>query len=799
MKKILSCAAVALTIAVGMAAANCDDNKSKSDSKKSSTAAMAHKESGNGAQKAKDVVSKIVFEGLDRVEPGALMECLSIHPNKAFDQKDIDDSLKALFGKDFFSDIKFMKRNDVMVIKCVEKPMVDRVAFEGNDAASDEVLKNVVNNRIGNGRLLNMYVIRDVLSDFQGVYKVLGFCSAVVIPKIIKHPGNKVDVVFEINEGSKTTVKKILFIGNKSFDDDILKDVMATKEEKIWRFWDYESHVFREDKIDIDIDSITAFYKNSGYPFFMITSTSAEMDFDKKSHYCTFVMEEGDKYTISNVSLTSEIAKIKAADFKDVITLKKGDIYSEKEININRNKLRRKIALQDNPFIDVAINTDYDKVNKTASIRYVITEVPKAFLDRIEIIGNTKTLDHVIRREFTIHEGDALNVYKIQQTIERLKNAGYFDDVEVSEAEGSSEDRKVLVVNVKEKESTAQIHFGLNASTIDGFGGMFGFVEHNLAGTGRILSADAFWMQKYYGCKFDLFDPRFMDQNFGAGISIGASCYDRKNVDQSITKSFFVSPYVKYAISEDLYHTIRFTISRNSRRWWSKDEHKSYASVPVHAKNLVLMKDEFGDYSCGEISSTLFYSQTDNPYDPRSGYDLSMTNSYAGVFGKVKYFKNEFEAKYYHPLTEKITFIADANVGHIQEIRGTRSAHRFALGGDGVSMRGFNAGGVGTRDLRGNSVGGNKYWTISFMAEAPLSTKEIGINGLVFLDFGSSWGTKYAKSEVRDSKGIRSSAGVAIEWAKSPLGMPISFVFGFPIKKKSFDEKQTFTLSGFMQ
>lgn len=750
------------------------------------------------SQVSADIVEKIIFEGLDRVEKGALEESVTIKPRKNFEQSDIDATLKALFAKDFFSDIQFIKKDKTLIIKCVEKPMIDQVAFEGNESASDDVLKNVVGNRIGNGRLFSTYIIKDVLSDFQLMYKTLGYCSAVVTPKIIKRPGNKVDLVFEINEGSKTTVKKILFVGNKSFSDDDLKDIMSTKEEKIWRFWDYESHVYREDKIDVDIDSITSFYKNNGYPFFIIISATAEMDFDKKSHYCTFTMEEGDKYSISDVSLTSEVEKIKAEDFKKFIVIEKGSIYNEAAINANRDKLRKEIALKDNPFIDVTIKIDYDKTKKTASVKYLVIERPKAFLDRIEIVGNTKTLDNVIRREFTVHEGDALNIYKIQSTVERLKNIGYFDDVEITELDGSAEDKKVLLVSVKEKESTAQIRFGLNVSDADGFGGLFGFSEHNLMGTGRSLSAEAFWMQRYYGCKFDLFDPRFMDQNFGAGLTVGAHCYDRKNVDQSITRSAFISPYVRYAITDHVFHTIRYTISRNNRRWWNRDEKKSYNSVPDLEKDVVLMKDEYGSYTCGEIASILVYDQTDNPYDPRNGYELSMTNAYAGLIGNVQYFKNELGAKYYHPISKKVTFIVDANIGHIQEIKGTRAVHRFALGGDGQSMRGFDTGGVGTRDLRGNCVGGNRYWTLSLMAKAPLSTKEIGINGVVFWDFGGSWGTKYAKNEVQDSKGIRSSIGVGIEWAKSPLGMPLSFVFGFPIKKKSFDEKQTFTLAGFM-
>ena len=196
------------------------------------------------------------------------------------------------------------------------------------------------------------------------------------------------------------------------------------------------------------------------------------MDFDKKSHYCTFSMEEGDKYTIKNVTLESKVKRIKASDFKEFITIENGSIYNEGLINSDKDNIRSHVALNDNPFIDVVVDVDYDKVNKTASIKYSIIKRPKTFIERIEIIGNTRTLDRVIRREFTVHEGDALNIYKIQKTVEHLKNIGYFDDVQVSESQGSAEDKKVLVVSVKEKETTAQIRFGLNVSDADGFGGL---------------------------------------------------------------------------------------------------------------------------------------------------------------------------------------------------------------------------------------------------------------------------------------------------------------------------------------
>ena len=745
-----------------------------------------------------DVVDEIEFQGLDRVEASAIQDDVEIKPHKNYSQIDIDNSLKALYKTGFFSDIQFVKKGKKLVISCKERPMINQVAFEGNDAVSKDSLKNVINGRVGEGRLLSMSKIKDVLSDMQTAYRVLGYYSVCINPKCVRREGNKVDIVFEIKEGEKTSVANIVFIGNNHFSDNELMDILATKKAEKWRFWDSESQVFREDKIEVDIESLNSFYKRNGYPFFIVVSASGEMSFDKKSHYCTFVLEEGDKYTIKDVSLTSDVDNISANDFKQLIEVKGGSVYNEELINSSRDKIRKEVSLRDNPFIDVDVDINYDKASKTASIKYTIVKREKVFIERIKIVGNVRTLDRVIRREFTVHEGDAFNAYKIQETVECLRGCGYFDDVEISDAPGETEDKRVLIVKVKEKESTAHVKFGLNVSDSDGFGGFIGVAENNLFGTGRMISTDIFWMQKYYGCKFMIFEPRFLDNNFGVGLNVGAFRSDRKDYDQSITRTFYMAPFVRYDVTEHLGHKIAFLASFDKRRWWDDKSKKVYDRVPDNEIDTPLMRDEYGRFVCTELSSTLFYGDTDNPYEPRKGYTVALTNAYAGIGGDVRYFKNEISFSCYYPLTKKVTFITNAEVGYINEIKNTRSGDRYALGGNGQCMRGFDSYGVGTKDLKGNSVGGNKFWTLSFMVKAPLSTREMGINGIAFLDFGSAWGTKYKKSEVRDSSAIRASTGVAIEWAHSPIGVPLSFVFGFALKKKSFDDKQTFTLTGFM-
>ena len=775
-----------------------------------------------------DVVEKIEYIGLDRVEEAAIADAITITPKKNYNKKDINESIKNLYKKDFFSNVEFFKQGNKLIIKLEEKPIINKVAFEGNDAGTDEMLKSVVNGRLGEGRLFSNYIVKDVLSDLQLAYKTLGFYFTEINPQYIKRSGNTIDIVFNIKEGYKTTIKKIVFVGNKTFSDDQLKDIMSLKEARVWRFWDSESQIYREDRVESDIDTITKFYKSQGFPFFVITSSHAEMSKDKRSQFCTFIMDEGDKYKIRNISFVSEIPEIKTNDYRSYIKFKSKDIYNESLIYEVRNKIRKEVSLKGNPFIDVTVDIQYDEEQNLADVSYKIVKNKKVFVDRIEIIGNTRTLDKVIRQKLSVHEGDALNVHKIQRSEDSLKAMDIFEDVRIREEAGSADDKKTIVISVKEKESTSQIKGGLSVSDTDGFGGFLGFDEYNLLGTGKIFSTDVMWMQQHHGASVSIFDPSFFDQNVGAGIKVGIADVNRKKFNSSSLRSMYIMPYIRYRINENLSHKIGYSIAYCKKMFWNRELRKWTIELPdsyvvgdktIKIKNKDIKQEEYGKYTNCELSSVLSYhdySDIDNFFNPRNGYDLSMTNAYSGLTGNVKYFKTVIESNIYRPVSEKITFVLNGQVGYIKEISNTRSNDRFTLGGSG-SMRGFDSYGIGARDkyiekevydksgkLIGNgdyqkdSLGSTKYWTVSFMLRAPLSTREMGINGVAFIDFGSAWGTKYPKHRVDDSSAIRASAGVAIEWAKCPLGMPMSFVFGFALKKKPFDQRQIFTIGGLM-
>lgn len=762
-----------------------------------------------------DVIDKIEFVGLGMVEEAALSDCVHIKPGQQYDSSDLNTIFNKLYSKGFFSSIQFTKKDNVLKIYCVENPLVCKVAFNGNDALNNDMMKNIIRDRIGELKLFNKHVLRSVLSDLQEAYNALGYCSVVIKPMAIYRGKNKIDIEFVIDEGDKSVVKKITFVGNASFGDEDLKNILSTKESRLWRFWDRDSQVYREDKVAADIEALGDYYKNRGYPNFSVTSVTAEKSFDNKSFYCTFILEEGHLFKLGDVSLRSEVAAVNSDNFVQYINIKKGETYNEAAINYDREYVRKKIGLDNHPFVDVERRIDLDKKNKIANVTYVIVKTPKTFIERIEISGNLKTFDKVIRREMDVHEGDPFNVQKVKDGINRLNGVGFFESVNVSDEPGSSSTKKNIIIQVQEKENSASMKGGVTLNDSDGFGGLVGINDINFLGTGCDASADVYWMQKHYGCSVGLFDPYFMDQNFGAGINIGGYKVDRKKTDSSKTQSIFLAPYITYKMSKSVYHKIQYSASFSKKQWVNRRTGEVRDSIPEEYQDLILgeefehsssgpakykdyiINEEFGKYTSCELKSVIKYDHTDNVYDPRGGYDVSLINAYAGIGGDVRYFLNKLGMNYYYLIAKQLTFVTSFEVGHVHEISNTRSCDRFVLGGE--IMRGFDYGGVGPRDKFDNAIGGNKFWTLSFVLKRPLSSKEIGINGVAFIDLGSAWGSKFEeKRKINDSSAIRASAGIAIEWVKSPLGMPMTFVFGFPIKKTAQDQKQTFTFTGMM-
>lgn len=741
-------------------------------------------------------IQSIDFCGLQTVASDVAASCIEVKKGDDVCDEEFDDLLRTLYASGLFSEVKLsIVEGGKLLINVVENPMIDEIAFEGNKIVKDSVFNQFFMEKFSHGKLFSMELLRDVTNDIGQFYKASGCYTVHISPKIIKKPQNKVDVVFEINEGEPTKVRRILFIGNKAFGEDTLKDEIVTKQDCFWRFWDGEASIFREDRLEEDISLLRNFYNNNGYPNFEVKTVVSEISYDKKDYYITFVLQEGEKFNIKNVKVVSKVKDVNANDFLSEIGITSGELLNSAKCNECKEEILRKISESGICFVGVTQKVSLNDEDKTADIEFSIIPQEKCFVERIDIRGNSRTFDEVLRREFRTHEGDPYDGYRIKKAVNNLQRCGLFEDVNCREFNGQSEDMVVLGVNVREKDSNSSIKFGVTVESTDGIGGFGGFSDRNFGGRGRTLSVDGLFTKRYQNIECSLYEPSFMNKDIGAGITLSGFNRNRKKEDHSITKGFGVSPFFRYRVSENVSHRVGISYYNNNKKF----KRDGKCNVGGHCGTGVL-QGEYGHYSLVELSSVLSYDQVDSVYNPQKGYSVFLNNTYAGLLGNVKFLKNSVGVRYYRPVTEKVTFSLDGEVGIMKEFKNGKSSYRYTLGGDGRSMRGFESAGIGPRDKNNDdSIGGLKFWTTSFVLKAPLSTKEVGINGVMFVDVGSAWGVKNDwKNHVYDDSSVRVSAGFAIEWENSPLGCPLTFVFGFPIKKKSFDKKQTFTLTGFI-
>lgn len=765
----------------------------------------------------------VVINGLDRISKEVVCGYLALDDTKLSVEERIDRSIKNLQRSGMFSEVD-IKTNGTgqFVVTLKENPIIEEIAFDGNTAVADDMLKQTLSGVLVQGRAFAKSVIQEAVSNLQTAYRVSGFSSATIIPKVINLKGNKVNIVFEIKEGKRSHVERIIFCGNRAFSSSFLKDKIVSKEKAFWRFWNSESSVFGEDKIYGNIENLKSFYRNNGYPDIKIIRVSSEMDFKREKSYLTISLNEGHIYKFKNLKIRSEISGIKADNYKKCVHMFPNDTYSISMINQGRYEILRKLAKDGRTFVDVVTKVNLDKKNHTADVVYKIIETERFFVDKIEIYGNNITADYVIRQYFNTQEGDPFSTWAIEKAKGELEDTGFFDSVDISIERTDIPDKVKLIVKVKEKESTNSINLACSMSDADGLGGMISYTNTNFKGRGQVFSSDLQIAQKSLNGSVSLSNPNFIWKDVTGTIEVGGDFRNRKKEEHAKYKTYFVSPSIGYRINDNLSHTISATATFGEKLYVDNSGKKHKKITGLEPGVSTIMIDEFGKFKCGELSSILSYADNDKRFNSRRGYVVSLRNTYAGLLGDVRFFKNSVSGEYYMPfdlIDDKTIFSIRGQIGRIHEIKNVKSSFRYQMGGDGSNFRGFDACGVSPREYLGeNSIGGTNFWTLSFALRHPLSDSEVGLFGSAFIDVGSVWGIpkKYRKSnpnrvqnalssryganssvlDIKDDKTARVSVGFSLEWRNCPLGAPLTFSFAVPLKKSKIDKRKTFTLSG---
>ena len=724
------------------------------------------------------VIESVRVEGNERIEADTVRSYLSIGRGDPFDPGVVNEALKTLFATGLFADVSIRREGDALVVRVAENPIINRVVFEGNDALDDEQLEAEIQLR---PRVV--YTRPRVQADLQRlteIYRRSGRFAAIVDPKIIELPQNRVDLVFEVNEGSVTGVQRINFIGNKRYSDSALKDVIQTRESAWYRFASTDDS-YDPDRIDFDRELLRRFYLGNGYVDFGVISAIAELTPDREDFVITFSLEEGERYRVAEIDISTELRDLSPEQLRPLVEIETGEWYDADEVEDTVVVLTEAIGSRGYTFVEVRPRFERDREAGTVDVAFEIGEGPRVYVERIDIVGNVRTLDEVIRREMRLAEGDALNTSLIRRSQQRIGNLGFFDKVDLQPGDGSTLDRSVLTVEVNEIP-TGELSFGAGVSSTDGLLGDVAIRERNLLGQGQDLRLGFTISSLRQEVDLSFTEPYFLDRNLAAGFDLFRRTLDLQDESSFERETSGVVLRAGYPLLDRLRHSVSYGLRTDE-----------VSHVLVTASRFIAQQE--GTTTTSTVAQALEYDLRDSRIDPTEGYFARVEQEIAGLGGDAKYLKHALTYGYYYPLEDEWVLSTLARAGHIVGFDDdyVRIVDRFFLGGR--TLRGFDPSGVGPRDQwTGDALGGNVFYSVTGELSFPLGfAKDLNLRGAVFTDIGSLAKTDDIGPGILDEGSPRVSIGTGINF-RSPLG-PIRLDFSRALLKEDFDRTETFRFS----
>jgi outer membrane protein insertion porin family len=720
-------------------------------------------------------VQSISVEGNRRVEVETIRSYFKPGPGGRLDQGAIDDGLKALIETGLFQDVKINRgAGGQIVVSVVENPVIGRIAFEGNKKIKDEQLTAEVQSK-ARGTFSRAMVQSDTLRIAE-IYRRSGRYDVTVTPEIIEQPNNRVDLVFTVNEGAKTSVKSIEFIGNNAYSSYRLRDVIKTHESNLLSFLS-SGDVYDPDRVEADRDLIRRFYLKNGFADVQVVAALTEYDPEKKGFNVTFKIEEGQQYRVGTLDFRSSIPNFDPSSLRSFSRVNVGSLYNVESVEKSVEDMQIEASRRGYAFAVVRPGGDRNFDAHTVSVVFNVDEGPRTYIERINIRGNTRTRDYVIRREFDLSEGDAYNRALVDRAERRLKNLDYFKSVKITTEPGSSSDRVVLIVDLEEK-STGDFSVSGGYSTTDGALAEVSVSERNLLGRGLFAKASVTYGQYARGYSLSFVEPYLLDYRVALGLDIYQRTQLANNYISYGTKTLGFSPRLGFSLREDLSLQLRYSIYQqeitlpsylancNNNQFLADGVTPNPAFNPspafANATGIALAPSTngLGCYSDGEASLpvrkelasgktltsalgyTLTYNTLDNNKNPTDGLLIDFRQDFAGVGGDVSYLKTVADAKYYQSLVSDLVGLVHLQGGILNKVGSSdlRMLDHFQMGPNLV--RGFAPNGIGPRDLNPfgtqDAIGGTKYWGASLELQMPFwfLPKEVGLKGAVYADAG---------------------------------------------------------------
>jgi outer membrane protein insertion porin family len=763
-------------------------------------------------------VNSIIVEGNRRVEADTVRSYFKPGPGGRLDAAAIDEGLKALYATGLFQDVHIGHRNGRLVVTVVESPVINKVAFEGNKKAKDEQLAAEVQSK-PRGTLSRATVQADVQRIVE-IYHRSGRYDVSVVPKEIELPNNRVNLVFEIKEGPKTGVKEIIFVGNHAYSSSRLKDVIKTSESN-WLSFLQTTDIYDPDRIEADRDLLRKFYLSHGYADVRIISAVGVYDPAKKGFVITYTIDEGPLYHVGTVNVISSVQSINPDILRSRIRLGSGNVYNADLVQKSVEGMTIEAAKRGYAFATVHPRGERNTEKRLINLTFVIEEGVRAYIERINIRGNTRTRDYVIRREFDIAEGDAYNQALINRAERRLKNLNFFKTVKITTEPGSAPDRVIVNVNVEEMP-TGEFSIGGGYSTSDGFLAEVSVTDRNLFGRGQLGRVAVQYGEFARGVQLSYVEPYLFGYRMAGGVDLFWKQTRANDFLSYDTNTLGATFKLGLALSEELSIQPRYSIYRQEIKlpnFLNDCRDPAVAGPPPILPNNhcyfdggeaslpIRIELSQGATLTSLVGYTLAYNTLDNNKNPTNGLYAELSQDFAGVGGDVNFIRTTADVRNYYEVLPDVVSLIHLQGGNITSWGGKdlRALDHFQMGPNLV--RGFAPAGIGPRDLvspTADALGGSLYWGASVELQTPLYflPKEVGIKVAAFADAGSLWdyqGPTFWNVTGEhlvfdDDAAVRSSVGVGLIW-DSPLG-PLRFDFAVPVTKKSYDRTQWFRFSG---
>jgi outer membrane protein insertion porin family len=751
--------------------------------------------------------NRVQVEGNQRIQSSTIVAYTGIERGKTVSAGKLNDAYQNIIDSGVFESVDLIPRGNTLVIKVTEFPTINKINFEGNRRIKDENLAEIVES--SPRRVFDPAVAERDAAAIAEAYGVQGRLASRVTPRIIRRSDNRVDLVFEISEGDTTEVERVSFLGNQVYSDRRLRRVLETKQAGLLRAF-VNKDTLIEDRIEFDKQVLRDFYLSRGYVDFRVNSANAEVTRERDAVFLVVDVTEGQQFSFGDISVSSEVAEADADEFRAALKSKPGVIYSPTIVETEIERLENLALRLGIDFLRVEPRVTRNDRDLTLDVEYILTRGPRVFVERIDIEGNTTTLDRVIRERFRTVEGDPFNPREIRRTAERIRALGFFSESDVDVREGSSPSTVIVDVDVEE-QPTGSLSLGGSYSVNDGFGVSIGLSENNFLGRGQRLAFNIATATESDAYVLGFVEPHLLGRDLRFSLDLGVSESD-SSFSEYDTKRAFFSPALTFKLSESSALRVSYSwqnsemIARSDVTDTSVTPNNTYpAAAPTVANEIAQ-----GERSSSVIGLKYTYDSRLTGLDPNAGFLFEFGADYAGLGGDNEYLKTttKFVAQK-QVFNEEVTLRATLETGALHWLgnNSSRSVDRFVLSPS--IMRGFEPGGIGPRDqsaLPGTSIGnyndflgGNLYAVARFDAEFPLGLpEELGLRGALFYDVGNLWGlndvdTSGSSNIVGRNGSFRHVIGFSVLWTTG-LG-PLRFNFSKALRKEDFDQEQSFDLT----